>query len=318
VQWVEAWEREREAGILGSKYNVVDARKRERAAAVAWAEVVTARVEECRALQTKGREISVEHSTEFPPEIRRWDMLGYGAEEEAERWEEAMEARVVADDHHKMLIDKHHASMFMLAARTGREEDVHRLLRKEVDVDIAMACGTTALMLAAQNNKLRMVKVLLKEGAKLDATDMDGVTALMKGCRNDHGGVVRLLLLGGAALDVADNDGETALMKATWYTGWMREDTTLRLLLAAGAALHLKDKYGQTAYIKTESCGNYMARKELQTAEEKARRENATESMSDTDSDPGDTDVDSEDVCSYNSFFFLLLLVYLRSVYVEV
>ena len=81
----------------------------------------------------------------------------------------------------------------MLAARSGKEVAVGRILGKGAHVDQANADGVTALMLAAANGHEGAVRILLGHRAKAYLKDKKGKDAVMHAEENGHAGIASLI-----------------------------------------------------------------------------------------------------------------------------
>ncbi len=61
-----------------------------------------------------------------------------------------------------------------------RKETVKHLLERNVDVNVHVDKGATALHLAAKNGDVEIIKLLLDRGAEVDSLDMFGCTPIMR------------------------------------------------------------------------------------------------------------------------------------------
>ena len=111
---------------------------------------------------------------------------------------------------------------------------VQALLAEGVDVNAALADGSTALLWAAHWNDLETADRLLVAGADVNATDDHGVTPLERAVENASLAMVSKLLAVGADANAARASGLTPLMVAA-RTG---NRPVVNMLLANGADIN--------------------------------------------------------------------------------
>ncbi|MEI7596095.1 MAG: ankyrin repeat domain-containing protein [Bacteroidota bacterium] len=105
----------------------------------------------------------------------------------------------------------------LIAAESGNETEVLRLIKEKADVNTTNEDGVTPLMYAAQNGYLDIVKIILFNGAKIDAKPVNGINALISAAIYDKKDVVEYLLQEGADVNAKDNDNISSLLYATVY-----------------------------------------------------------------------------------------------------
>jgi len=142
----------------------------------------------------------------------------------------------------------------LLASGRGHPEAVQVLIDAGVNVNNETVRGGTALMwaAAAQKNSTETVRVLLGAGAKVNAKTSDGCTALMDAAMHGNTGTARVLLDAGAGVNVRTEDGVTALMQA----GRLGHVEIVRLLLANGAEVNVRNREGRTALNEAEAAAH--------------------------------------------------------------
>jgi hypothetical protein len=101
------------------------------------------------------------------------------------------------------------AHMFNMAVELGSIAVMQCLVEElGVDVNGAVARGTTALMMAARGGHLKVVKCLVSDlGADVNQTGDDGCSALMLASYTKRDGVIRFLLRNGADAQAFSSDG---------------------------------------------------------------------------------------------------------------
>jgi ankyrin repeat protein len=130
------------------------------------------------------------------------------------------------------------------AVKTGNIESVRALLKQRVDVNAALADGTTALHWAAEVKANEIARLLIAAGAKANAANRYGVTPLTLAATNGNAALVEALLEAGAQPNVTVGDGETILMTAA-RAGSVE---TIKALVARGADVNAAEQWqGQTA-----------------------------------------------------------------------
>lgn len=130
----------------------------------------------------------------------------------------------------------------IVAAATGNESEVRRLLARRSAVNTKNRNGATALFGAAAGGFDGIVRMLIDRGAQVNLRSRDGSSPLMFAARNGHTKVVETLLAAGAAVNQADENGRTPLMLAV-FDG--HADVVNRLT-AAGANVNVHDRNGST------------------------------------------------------------------------
>jgi hypothetical protein len=103
----------------------------------------------------------------------------------------------------------------IVAARSGRLEEVKRLLDQGADVNARGMWGLTPLIWASSKGHLAVVNLLVQRGADVDARANNQSTALMWTCFAGFREVARILLERGANVHAKSNSGATALIAAT-------------------------------------------------------------------------------------------------------
>ncbi len=129
------------------------------------------------------------------------------------------------------------------AARSANADTVRALLRKEVDVNVADADGTTALHWVSYRDDVESADLLIRAGARVDAATDLGVTPLWNASLNGSEAMVRRLLLAGANPNAALLLGETPVMVAS-RSGY---PAVVEQLVAKGANVNASAARGQTA-----------------------------------------------------------------------
>ena len=118
------------------------------------------------------------------------------------------------------------------------------LIEQHVDVNAAMADGTTPLHWAAHNGDADLVKRLLEAGAKAAAVNDYGSTPLSEAAERADAAIIKLLLQAGANVESPNREGETALMTVARTNGI----EAAKVLLSKGANVDAREQWrGQTA-----------------------------------------------------------------------
>lgn len=125
-------------------------------------------------------------------------------------------------------------------------EVVQRVLRSDIDVDIASDRGKTALMAAAARGRADLVHALLNAGADPNARNRNGGTPLMYAVMGRRAEAVETLLAAGAAVNDRSSNGWSALMIAT-AKGFPQQ---VNQLLEAGADVNTTDIYAWTPLMR--------------------------------------------------------------------
>ena len=139
----------------------------------------------------------------------------------------------------------------LLAAETGHERQVRRLLDKRADPSINTPNNTSALSLAAKSGNFESVKALINKLNNVNIPNADGTTPLMYACRTDKLNIVRLLLEQGAEVNHQANNGITPLMTASYYNNL----AIIQELLRAGANVNLRATTGVNALMLSMNSG---------------------------------------------------------------
>ena len=122
---------------------------------------------------------------------------------------------------------------------------VHTLLKQGVDVNAALADGTTALHWAVHRDDPATVDLLIAAGARVNVADDYDVTPLWLACTNRNSHVVEQLLKAGANPNATLPTAETVLMRAA-HTG--SADVVNLLLEERGVNVNARETtLGQTA-----------------------------------------------------------------------
>jgi ankyrin repeat protein len=130
------------------------------------------------------------------------------------------------------------------AVRGGNVEQVRTLLEQRVDVNAALADGTSALHWAAHANFDEVARLLLAAGANANATNRYGVTPLTLAATSGNAALAAALLEAGADPNVTVGEGETILMTAA-HTGSVE---IIKALVTNGADVNEAEEWqGQTA-----------------------------------------------------------------------
>jgi len=130
------------------------------------------------------------------------------------------------------------------AVKAGNVATVRALLKQRVNVNAALADGTTALHWAARTNANEVARLLLAAGANANAANRYGVTPLTLAAGNGNGVLTEALLKAGADPAVTVGEGETILMTAA-RAGNV---DTIKALVAHGADVNAAEKWqGETA-----------------------------------------------------------------------
>jgi ankyrin repeat protein len=103
------------------------------------------------------------------------------------------------------------------AAERGDVQEVERLIKSGVDLNIRDNWGRTALIWASSRNNIEVVKLLIEAGAHLNIRDNDGGwTALILASLYNRIELVKLLIEAGANLNIRNNWDNTALILASY------------------------------------------------------------------------------------------------------
>ena len=154
---------------------------------------------------------------------------------------------------------RHAASTFgdpciLLAAESGRVEEMQLLLQRGADVALTGIGKQTALHRAALQGQEVALRMLIRHGAQLDACDGVGETALHNSARHGSAECTRWLLVEGAAVSHPNRKGETPLHLAA-ISG---HHSTLSVLISREADLNAIDWIlGETALHYAAKAGHY-------------------------------------------------------------
>ena len=131
-------------------------------------------------------------------------------------------------------------SSIQQAARSGRLEQVKKLMAAGAKIDAADEFGWTSMHRAAQTNRREILRFLSSRGAQIDSRTIDGATPLHVAAGSGHFDSVRVLLQAGAKLEVKDRKGNTPLIQAASNGRLL----VVRHLLERGAAVNVRNKVG--------------------------------------------------------------------------
>lgn len=132
-------------------------------------------------------------------------------------------------------------------------EAVKSLLQQSVDVNFAMADGSTALHWAAYRDSLETADLLLQSGANASPSNDYGVTPLWLACTNRSNQMVKKLLQAGADPNASMWTGETVLMKCA-QTG---SANSVAALLTAGAKVNSAESNNKQTALMWAVAGAY-------------------------------------------------------------
>jgi beta-lactamase regulating signal transducer with metallopeptidase domain len=127
------------------------------------------------------------------------------------------------------------ARLLVEAAGHGRLDEVQELLRRGVDIDVAVPGDGTALIAAARAGDERMIITLLRRGADVDRPSRGDGNPLIAASMAGHSEAVGLLLAFGADVDAVVRGDETALINAA-RGGHLQ---VVKYLVAHGANVNL-------------------------------------------------------------------------------
>jgi len=133
------------------------------------------------------------------------------------------------------------------AARTGRLDDVRRLLGDGAGVDLQDDDRSNPLLLCGENGNVALLHEVLRGDPDLGATNRYGGVALIPASDRGHVEMVRALLGTGIDVDHVNRLGWTALLEAVILgDGGEAHQEIVRMLLDAGADPSIADKDGVT------------------------------------------------------------------------
>ena len=115
---------------------------------------------------------------------------------------------------------------FLDAAKTGKVKNVERLLKRDININVADTEGTknTALIYAADSGYKDVVKTLVDAGADVNAQNEEGETAIIKSVfainfepinsenYNNYSGIIDILINKKANLEYMTSNNQTVLM----------------------------------------------------------------------------------------------------------
>jgi ankyrin repeat protein len=148
-------------------------------------------------------------------------------------------------------VSAHYQELFFDAARAGRVDLLHGMVKDGVPVDVHDAQGYTALILAAYDDHLDAVSELLADGADPCATDAKGNNALM-GVAFKGNLPIAQALLPHCDVNALNKQGQSALMMAALFG----HADIVRLLVEHGAQVEAKDAGGNSALSLALQQGN--------------------------------------------------------------
>ena len=135
------------------------------------------------------------------------------------------------------------------AVRAGRSEEVKRLCKDGVWVDLADEEGERALGCAIAMRRVEMVRELLGYGADIVGVDKGGRTPLMLAARYGCPEIAKMLIAEGADVNAFNDCHETPLWLAM-DNRWLAMDNCyeeiVMELLKSGADIGLTDRLGRT------------------------------------------------------------------------
>jgi ankyrin repeat protein len=102
----------------------------------------------------------------------------------------------------------------LVLAERQRLSEIHALLSKGNNPNVADKDGRSPLIIATSFGRLEMISALLQAGSNIDQQDNKGVTALMYAIRARRLDAAQLLLSAGAKTNIKNNAGDTALTMA--------------------------------------------------------------------------------------------------------
>lgn len=110
-------------------------------------------------------------------------------------------------------------ALLRIAATTGDDAEVRKLLASGVAPDSGAQSGYTALALAARWGRLNVIETLLASGADANTHTVScyQTTALMEAARDGSVAIARLLLAAGARVNEPDKYGDHALNWAAFF-----------------------------------------------------------------------------------------------------
>jgi ankyrin repeat protein len=142
--------------------------------------------------------------------------------------------------------DQRYAELQLIAldfARHGEAEQLARMLRHLLPVNLEDAKGNTLLMLACYHGNLETARLLLDYGADVDRPNDRGQTPLGGVAFKGYTEIVALLLDNGANIDADNGIGMTPLMFAAMFG----RAKVVEQLTARGASLKQRNRLGLTA-----------------------------------------------------------------------
>jgi ankyrin repeat protein len=142
--------------------------------------------------------------------------------------------------------------LLLLAADSGKTDDVISLLLKGANVNAKNLDGVTPLMYASQNGFLDIIKILVYNGADINAKPIDRATPLIAATRFNHDEVIDFLIQHGAFIEEKTNDSATALIYAVAYGYFISAD----MLIFYGADVNTVCHDGSTPLIIASFFGN--------------------------------------------------------------
>lgn len=131
-------------------------------------------------------------------------------------------------------------------------DEVNKLLRQGVSVDLPEDDGTTALYVAVESEEYEMVLRLLRAGANANALRENGENILFTLDDDDDVELVQLLIRSGAKANQVSKDGNTPLMR---FAEWDEEEL-IGALLENGAQVNAQNAEGLTALMIAAREGN--------------------------------------------------------------
>ena len=131
----------------------------------------------------------------------------------------------------------------VLAATSGRPEDVRAALADGADPNITGDDGFTPLMWASASGNVQSMKLLIDAGAKVYTMSPSGITPLTMAAQRGQVDAVRLLLDSGADPNQQRPHGPSPLFSAASFG----HDRVVGLLLSRGTAVNARCAQDRTA-----------------------------------------------------------------------
>jgi len=141
----------------------------------------------------------------------------------------------------------------MFSIANNNIEDVKKILKSGIDVDLRDSDLRTPLMEAIIQNKKDFVKLFISLGADVNAVDSNKWTplhfAVQEAIENNDLDVVKLLISSGADVNAQESNGNTPLSQAVFY----KNKKVQEFLLSNNADENIENNYGISAKSLAES-----------------------------------------------------------------